>query len=64
MVVQGANDVRVVQTESDTIVGSLRARGVEVEYLVFDDEGHLFTNPENLLTMFRAADRFLAQHLG
>ncbi|GAF47497.1 putative peptidase [Rhodococcus wratislaviensis NBRC 100605] len=64
MVVQGANDVRVVQAESDNIVDSLRARGVDVEYLVFDDEGHMFVNPENLITMFRAADRFLAQHLG
>lgn len=64
MVVQGANDVRVVQAESDNIVDSLRARGVEVEYLVFDNEGHMFVNPENLITMFRAADRFLAQHLG
>jgi dipeptidyl aminopeptidase/acylaminoacyl peptidase len=63
MIVQGANDVRVAQAESDTIVESLRARGVDVEYLVFDDEGHMFVNPENLITMFRAADRFLAEHL-
>ena len=46
------------------IVESLRARGVDVEYLVFDDEGHMFVNPENLITMFRAADSFLAEHLG
>ncbi|MFC4565930.1 alpha/beta fold hydrolase [Nocardiopsis mangrovi] len=64
MIVQGANDVRVVQAESDNIVDALRERGVEVEYLVFDDEGHMFVNPENLITMFRAAERFLAQHLG
>jgi dipeptidyl aminopeptidase/acylaminoacyl peptidase len=64
MIVQGANDVRVVQAESDQIVDALRARGVDVEYLVFDDEGHMFVNPENLITMFRAAERFLAQHLG
>ncbi|MEQ3553871.1 S9 family peptidase [Pseudonocardia nematodicida] len=64
MVVQGANDVRVVRAESDNIVASLRERGVDVEYLVFDDEGHFIVNPENLVTMFRAADRFLAEHLG
>lgn len=64
MVVQGANDVRVVQAESDNIVGSLRSRGVDVEYIVFDDEGHLFANPENVITMYRSVDRFLAQHLG
>ncbi|MCX2729344.1 S9 family peptidase [Saccharopolyspora sp. NFXS83] len=64
MVVQGANDVRVVQAESDNLVEALRARGVDVDYLVFDDEGHMFTNPDNLIAMFRAADRFLARHLG
>jgi dipeptidyl aminopeptidase/acylaminoacyl peptidase len=64
MVVQGANDTRVVQAESDQIVDALRARGVDVEYLVFDDEGHFFVNTENLVTMFRSAERFLAQHLG
>jgi hypothetical protein len=37
MVVQGANDVCVVQAESDQIVEALRARGVDVEYLVFPD---------------------------
>jgi dipeptidyl aminopeptidase/acylaminoacyl peptidase len=64
MVVQGANDVRVVQAESDNLVEALRARGVDVEYLVFPDEGHMFVNPENLVTMFRAAERFFARHLG
>lgn len=64
MVVQGANDVRVVKAESDNMVAALRDRGVDVEYIVFEDEGHMFVNPENLITMFRAADRFLAEHLG
>lgn len=43
---------------------ALRGRGVDVEYLVFDDEGHAIVNPENLVTMFETADRFLATHLG
>ncbi len=64
LVAQGVNDVRVVRAESDSVVEALRARGVEVEYLVFDDEGHFFVNPENLITLLRAADRFLARHLG
>jgi dipeptidyl aminopeptidase/acylaminoacyl peptidase len=64
MVVQGANDVRVVQAESDNIVASLRARGVDVEYLVKDDEGHGFVNPENQIDMYRATEAFLARHLG
>uniref|UniRef100_UPI000A762FCF alpha/beta hydrolase family protein n=1 Tax=Nocardiopsis sp. RV163 TaxID=1661388 RepID=UPI000A762FCF len=64
MVVQGANDARVVKAESDNIVAALRERGVDVEYLVFDDEGHAIVNPENLITMFGAIDRFFSRHLG
>jgi dipeptidyl aminopeptidase/acylaminoacyl peptidase len=64
MVIQGANDVRVVQAESDNLVEALRARGVEVEYMVKHDEGHGFLNPENLIDMYQAVDRFLAEHLG
>lgn len=64
LVAQGANDVRVVQAESDNIVAALRARGVEVEYMVKTDEGHGFLNPENQIDLHRATERFLAQHLG
>jgi dipeptidyl aminopeptidase/acylaminoacyl peptidase len=64
MVVQCAKDTRVVKAESDRIVDALRARGVVVDSLVFDGEGRTFVDPENLVTMFRAAERFLAQHLG
>ncbi|MFC3999296.1 S9 family peptidase [Nocardiopsis sediminis] len=64
LVVQGANDVRVVQEESDNIVEAVRAGGVEVEYIVFDDEGHDFVNPENTIASHRAAEHFLARHLG
>lgn len=64
LVVQGANDVRVVQAESDNIVAALRTRGVEVEYMVKEDEGHGFLNPENQIDLFLATERFLAQYLG
>ncbi len=64
LVVQGANDVRVVKAESDAVVEALRARGVAVEYLVADDEGHGFQNPENVMTMFRTVERHFAAHLG
>jgi len=64
LVVQGANDVRVVQAESDNLVEALRGRGVEVEYMVKEDEGHGFVNPDNTIDMFNAVDRFLAKHLG
>lgn len=64
MVVQGANDPRVVQDQSDRIVEAARAHGVDVEYMVKDDEGHGFVNPENNVEMHLAVDRFLARHLG
>ncbi|WP_319447658.1 MULTISPECIES: S9 family peptidase [unclassified Mycobacterium] len=64
LVIQGANDSRVVQAESDNLVEALRARGVEVEYMVKNDEGHGFVNPDNLIDMYRVVERFLAAHLG
>lgn len=64
LVVQGANDVRVVQEEADNIVKALTARGVPVEYIVAEDEGHGFQNPENRINMFHSMDRFFAEHLG
>ncbi len=63
-VAQGANDPRVKKEESDQIVEALRGRGLPVEYLVKDDEGHGFRNEENLFEFYRAMERFLAQHLG
>ncbi|MGU3498091.1 S9 family peptidase [Mycobacterium sp. C31M] len=63
LVIQGANDVRVVQAESDNLVAALRDRGVEVEYMVKEDEGHGFVNPNNVKDMFRAVERFLGEHL-
>ena len=47
LVVQGSNDPRVPQEESDQVVERLRARGIPVEYLVFPDEGHGFTKRAN-----------------
>ncbi|MGV9927727.1 S9 family peptidase [Nocardia rhamnosiphila] len=64
LVAQGANDVRVVKAESDNIVARLRERGVPVEYLVAEDEGHGFANPENRVMLYRAIERHFARHLG
>ena len=64
LVVQGANDPRVTKRESDQIVEALRARGVPVEYIVKDDEGHGFVKPENRIEVYRAMERFFARHLG
>jgi dipeptidyl aminopeptidase/acylaminoacyl peptidase len=64
LVAQGANDPRVRKEESDQIVAALRARGVAVEYLVKDDEGHGFANEENRFEFYRAMEKFLGRHLG
>lgn len=63
LVAQGANDSRVVQAESDNLVHALRERGIDVEYMVKDNEGHGFINPENQIDLFHAVERFLAEHL-
>ena len=64
LIAQGANDPRVKQAESEQIVAALREKGIEHEYLLFEDEGHGFAKPENRLRFFAAAERFLARHLG
>lgn len=64
LVVQGANDPRVKQHESDQIVVALRDRGFDVEYIVAPDEGHGFARPVNNMAMLAAAEKFLSKHLG
>ena len=63
LVAQGANDPRVKLEESDQVVAALRERGVEVEYLVKEDEGHGFANEENRFEFYRAMERFFGEHL-
>jgi dipeptidyl aminopeptidase/acylaminoacyl peptidase len=64
LVIQGANDPRVTKQESDQIVAALRERGVPVEYICKDDEGHGFVKPDNRIDAFGAIERFFASHLG
>jgi dipeptidyl aminopeptidase/acylaminoacyl peptidase len=64
LVAQGANDPRVPQQESDQIVEALRARGVAVDYMVKENEGHGFLNEENRFDFYRSLERFLEKHLG
>jgi dipeptidyl aminopeptidase/acylaminoacyl peptidase len=63
-VAQGANDPRVKQAESDQIVEALKARGIDVQYMVKENEGHGFRNEENRFDFYGAMEKFLAQHLG
>ncbi|MCA9858479.1 MAG: S9 family peptidase, partial [Thermomicrobiales bacterium] len=62
-VIQGANDPRVVQAESDTIVEKLRERGVDVKYDIYHDEGHGFTKVENDIKAMRDSGQFFIDHL-
>ncbi|MFZ6648825.1 S9 family peptidase [Undibacterium sp. TJN25] len=62
-VAQGANDPRVNKAESDQIVDSLRKRGVQVEYMVKDNEGHGFHNEENRFAFYTAMQDFLGKIL-
>jgi len=64
LIVQGANDPRVKQSESEQIVEAMKKIGLEYEYMLFEDEGHGFAKPENRLKFFAAAEKFLAKHLG
>jgi dipeptidyl aminopeptidase/acylaminoacyl peptidase len=62
-VAQGKNDPRVNVDESDQMVEALRARGVEIEYMVKDNEGHGFRNEENRFDFYRSMEKFLQEHL-
>jgi dipeptidyl aminopeptidase/acylaminoacyl peptidase len=64
LIAQGTNDAQTPRSESDRMVEALRQRKIECEYWVFPDEGHGFLKPENRIKFFRAAENFLARHLG
>jgi dipeptidyl aminopeptidase/acylaminoacyl peptidase len=63
MVLQGANDPRVLKQESDEIVEAVKKNGVPVEYVLFDDEGHGFASKENRQEAWEKILRFLDVHL-
>jgi dipeptidyl aminopeptidase/acylaminoacyl peptidase len=63
LVLQGAKDPRVVKSESDQMVERLRELGRDVEYVVFEDEGHGFTRYTNEIRAYRLACEWLERHL-
>lgn len=63
MVLQGANDPRVLKVESDEIVEAVLKNGIPVEYIVFEDEGHGFEKKVNRIKGYKAILDFLDQHL-
>jgi dipeptidyl aminopeptidase/acylaminoacyl peptidase len=62
-VAQGANDPRVNKAESDQVVEALRAKGLKVEYMVKNNEGHGFYNEENQFDFYRAMEQFFEENL-
>ncbi|MGC2570170.1 MAG: prolyl oligopeptidase family serine peptidase [Candidatus Nitrosopolaris sp.] len=63
LVIQGANDPRVVMNESDQIVERLRSKSIDIEYMVFEDEGHGFTKYSNLVRALKRSAGFLVKKL-
>ncbi len=63
IVLQGANDPRVIKPESDDIVDNIKKRNGVVEYIVFDDEGHGFTKKANEIRAYKAILDFLDKYL-
>jgi dipeptidyl aminopeptidase/acylaminoacyl peptidase len=61
---QGANDPRVNQRESDQIVAAMKAKGIPVTYVLFPDEGHGFSRPENNMAFSAIEENFLSRCLG
>lgn len=63
LVLQGSNDPRVLQVESDEIVAAAKANGVSVEYVIFPDEGHGFVKKENNIKASESVLKFLDTYL-
>ena len=64
LIAQGARDPRVNKDESDQMVAALTARGIDVPYIVRDNEGHGFHNEENQFAFYEAMEAFLARYIG
>jgi dipeptidyl aminopeptidase/acylaminoacyl peptidase len=63
LIIQGVNDPRVVKNESDQIVEMLRNKSIDVEYIIFEDEGHGFTKYSNLVKALKTSAEFLVKKL-
>jgi pimeloyl-ACP methyl ester carboxylesterase len=64
LVIQGRNDPRVVERESRDLVEELRGFGKQVDYLVFEDEGHDVLKLPNRVRCYEDIVRFFDEHLG
>ncbi len=64
LIAQGANDVRIKASESEQIVEAMRERGIDYEYMVFEDEGHGLLIEANRIKFYAAVEKFLSEHVG
>ncbi|HEY5620917.1 MAG TPA: prolyl oligopeptidase family serine peptidase, partial [Candidatus Bathyarchaeia archaeon] len=64
MIIQGKHDPRVPEPESAELVASLRNRGINVDYLVFEDEGHDVLRFKNRVLCYNTITDFFQKHLG
>ena len=62
-IAQGRMDPRVNVNESNQMVEALKRRGIDVPYMVKDNEGHGFRNEENRFEFYEAMEQFLEKHL-
>jgi dipeptidyl aminopeptidase/acylaminoacyl peptidase len=63
LVIQGANDPRVAKSESDQIVKRLKDKGIDVDYMIFEDEGHGFTKYNNQIKALKKSAEFLIEKI-
>ena len=61
---QGANDPRVPKRESDQMFSAMKKKGLDVEYVLYTDEGHGLVRPDNRLDFYSRMEQFLQKHLG
>ena len=64
LIAQGKNDPRVNKDESDQMVEALKKKGIDVPYMVKDNEGHGFRNEENRFDFYGAMEQFFFKYLG
>ena len=63
LVIQGANDPRVVEAEIAGCRRQFRAEGKEVDYLMFENEGHDVIKFENKVLCYNTITDFFKKHL-
>lgn len=63
MVFHGRQDARVPLYESEQIAEAVRQRGLDVELIIYDDEGHIFSKRPNLIDAYGRIGEFLTRHL-